>query len=187
MTMERLTRKEIINKADFTRAEMFAAHEFFNCGHSALCAVTKLKPEKVIPHLRNFDKKHYTNPSMMQQAIVELGYSFTRVYRCLGRGRARNPKYPEHGLVRIQFDGPWTASGVPVADRYYHTHWIAIDGEQVFDVNAIDYGGCMRMSEWQEVIVPYLFQYEPFGNSAGNGTWWPTHCWEVYLREINEF
>lgn len=155
-----------------------AAGGWFNCGPGALCAVADLRPEEALPHLRNFDLKHYTNPSMMQQALSELGIKFRRVYECLGLGVARNPVYPTFGLVRIQWAGPWTKPGVPVRARYRHTHWVAWDDDvkQVFDINAMCVGGWLDEREWRDQLVPWLLrEVEP----KASGEWWPTHCWQI--------
>ncbi len=155
-----------------------AAGGHFNCGPGALCAVADLRPEEALPYLRGFDRKHYTNPSMMQEALHKLKIPFQRVYECLGHGEARNPVYPFFGLVRIQWAGPWTAPGVPVRARYRHTHWVAWDNVsfQVFDINAMCAGGWIDLFEWRDQLVPWLLrEVEP--KAAGH--WWPTHCWQI--------
>ena len=166
--------------APFTEQEAYRAAERFgfNCGPAALCAVTGLRPEEAIDRLHGFERKRYTNPSMMQRALRDLGIGFERVYQCLGLSKAREPKYPEFGLVRVQWGGPWTEPGVPVRARYSHTHWIACDRGEVFDVNAISWGGWIARWEWEQRLVPWLLeQVEP----KASGEWWPTHCWQVLL------
>jgi len=148
----------------------------FNCGPAALCAVADLLPDEAVSHLHGFVQKGYTNPSMMQQALAELGIKFERVYECMGRGVALNPVYPKFGLVRIQWAGPWTEPGVPVAARYRHTHWIAANEEMRFDINAMCVGGWLPRVEWETQLVPWLLkQCQP----EASGVWWPTHCWQI--------
>lgn len=155
-----------------------AADGHFNCGPGALCAVADLRPEEALPYLRGFERKHYTNPSMMQEALRELKIPFQRVYECLGLGEARNPIYPVFGLVRIQWAGPWTAPGVPVRARYRHTHWVAWDRDaaQVFDINAMCVGGWLDEQEWRTQLVPWLIREVA---PKATGAWWPTHCWQI--------
>lgn len=155
-----------------------AADGWFNCGPGALCAVANLRPEEALPHLRGFERKHYTNPAMMQGALASLGIPFERIYECLGIGKARNPVFPCFGLVRVQWSGPWTAPGVPVRARYRHTHWVAWDSDNrlVFDVNAMCVGGWISEAEWRDEMVPWLLRHiDPKADSE----WWPTHCWEI--------
>ena len=153
-----------------------AAGGLFNCGPAALCAVADLLPDEAVSHLRGFDRKGYTNPSMMQQALCELGIKFERVYECLGLGVARSPIYPSFGLVRVQWAGPWTKPGVPVVARYRHTHWIAASDDMRFDVNAMCVGGWLSRTEWETLLVPWLLkECEP----KATGEWWPTHCWQI--------
>ena len=155
-----------------------AADGWFNCGPAALCAVANLTPDEALPHLRGFRRKHYTNPSMMLGALRTLNLQFSRAYECLGLSEARNPVYPRFGLVRVQWAGPWTKAGVPIAARYRHTHWVSWDADEgyVFDINAICVGGWIPEREWREQLVPWLLrEVEP----KANGEWWPTHCWEI--------
>lgn len=162
----------------------------FNCGPGALCAVLGKTPEEIRPHLCEFERKRYTNPSLMASILKGLGVEFERVYQCLGARKAVDPVYPDFGLVRVQWGGPWTKEGVPVRVRYRHTHWIAIskveepeggapDGlalpwSEVFDVNAVGFGGWLPAYEWEKLLVPWLLkEVEP----KASGEWWPTHCW----------
>ena len=155
-----------------------AAGGHFNCGPASLCAVSDLMPNDVLPHLRNFDKKHYTNPLMMKQALDTLDIPFDRVFECRGHDHPKNPIYPVFGLVRVQWDGPWFLPGVPVRASYRHTHWVAWDSafNRVFDINAMCVGGWLPKKEWRELLVPWLLsQIEP----TATGLWWPTHCWQI--------
>ncbi len=161
----------------FSLAEVqVAAGGRFNCRPAALCVVADLLPEEAVARLPGFADKHYTNPSMMQAALAALGIPFQRVYECLGLGVARNPVYPDFGLVRIQWGGPWMNPGVPVAARYWHTHWIAAHGEWRFDLNAMSdprANGWIPRELWEQSLVPWLLRES---KTKANGEWWPTHC-----------
>ena len=155
-----------------------------NCGPAALCAVLNMTPDEIRPHLREFERKRYTNPSLMAAILRDLGIPFKRHYECLGANRpvnTRNPYwYPEFGLMRVQWDGPWTRPGVPIRARYRHTHWIAVELNEhifrIFDVNAMCVGGWISWSEWERQLVPWLLrQTEP----KATGEWWPTHSWQI--------
>ncbi len=151
----------------------------FNCGPGALCAAAGLLPAEALAALPGFDLKGYTNPRMMAAALASLEIGFRRVYErsgsVVGWGK---PVFPEFGLVRVQWDGPWCRAGVPLMARYRKTHWVAWDSKhrEVYDVNAMCVGGWISYAEWESQLVPWL-QRECIPGS--NGKWWPTHCWEV--------
>ena len=84
--------------------------------------------------------------------------------------------------MRIQFGGPWTAPDANPKWAYRHTHWVAsrygVDPEpaQIFDVNAMIDGGWIYEHEWSGQLIPWLIKET---TPRADGTWWPTHCWEV--------
>lgn len=143
-----------------------------NCGPGALAAVLGLTLEEVRPHLGDFGRKHYTNPSLMLSALRSLGARWTK---------AAAP-WPRHGLVRVQWEGPWTKPGVPMRARYRHTHWIGAataDGDVgVFDINCINNGtGWVALADWERIVVPWILkECEP----KADGHWHPTHVLEIF-------
>ncbi len=142
-----------------------------NCGPSALAAVLNLTLEQVRPHLGDFERKHYMNPQLMVAALRSLGIDLNR--------KRDLTRWPENGLVRVQWEGPWTAPGVPRRKRYRHTHWVAArqgHHTMIFDINCIGIGGWVPVQEWKYQVVPWLLkQAEP----EANGKWHITHCTEV--------
>jgi hypothetical protein len=171
----------------------------FNCGPAALCAVLGRTPAEIRPHMGDFEQKGYTNPTLMASILRNLGVKFSRKFEALGEAKPDNPRdfklYPKHGLVRVQWGGPWTKPGVPIRARYRHTHWVAVrfprewgpgrDGvswersplvPEVFDINAIIVGGWLPWKEWADQLMPWL-QKEVI--PKGDGTWWPTHSWDL--------
>jgi hypothetical protein len=156
----------------FTEADADAAAEAwgFNCGPAAVCAVTGMTPAEIRPYLLEFETKRYTNPRLMFAILRGLGVQW----------RARkDPLWPEFGLVRVQWAGPWTQPGVPIRARYRHTHWIATClrvSRGIFDVNCMNSGGWVRLEDWATVVVPHLLRAcEP----RASGVWWKTHCLEI--------
>jgi hypothetical protein len=146
-----------------------------NCGPGAAAAILMLTLDEVRAHFVavGFEQKRYTNPSMMFALLRRVG---ARWHTVAGR-----PGWPRHGLVRVQWEGPWTAQGVPMAARYRHTHWVGAHlsaGEtQVFDINCICVGGWISLQEWSGKVVPWLLgECEP----KANGRWHITHAIEVY-------
>lgn len=155
-----------------------------NCGPSALAACLGMTLKDVYAAVASvgFPPKNYMSPTMMQGALRHLGVH----WKPIGTG---NPiaelNFPKRGLVRIQWEGPWTAQGANPRWSYRHTHWIAAwrqRGENVaasvlavldpvvFDIN----GGLMQFDEWEESIVPTITKTIP----RADGDWHVTHSWE---------
>jgi hypothetical protein len=137
-----------------------------NCGPGALAAVLGLSLNQVRPHLGDFESKRYMNPMLMFAALRSLGVTW--------RNAAEG--WPDRGLIRIQWEGPWTAPGVPVRVRYRHTHWVGsrlCRGEvEVFDINCMCVGGWVPLPEWSGRVVPWLLKE---CHPKANGRWHSTH------------
>lgn len=142
-----------------------------NCGPTALACMAGLTLDAVRPHLRGFDLKGYTNPTMMFDALGSIGLSFERI----------GARWPRYGLARIQWEGPWTKPGVPMRARYRYTHWVAgwdagERGYGVFDVNCLNNGtGWVARPEWVSVMVPAITSYL----KRADGKWHVTHGIEL--------
>ena len=142
-----------------------------NCGPGALAAIMGMTLDEVRPHMGDFESKHYTNPSLMNAALR----SINRPWRKIGAA------WPNYGLVRIQWEGPWTKPGVPMRARYRHTHWIGAEtgrsGIGVFDINCMNNGtGWCSLEDWSAVIVPHILQVCV---PRASGKWHVTHAIEV--------
>lgn len=149
----------------------------FNCGPGALCGVLGLRPEQVRPHLKGFDEKRYTNPTMMFNALRSLRVRFSATAAPHGAML----EWPKLGLVRIQWGGRWMKPGVPMAARYRQTHWVGSWRDPrsgalaVFDVNAVDSGGWCNLEPWDRILVPHLTSHI----AGADGTWSMTHAVEL--------
>lgn len=168
----------------FTLADARAATDAWgaNCGPGALAAILGLSLDAVHPHLKKFDQKHYTNPAMMRGALQSLKVDHDWKVGRFGL-------FPRYGLARVQWEGPWTVPGVPVAAAYRHTHWVGsarLDRSvsdphdvKIFDINAICVGGWIDLPQWSAQLVPWLLkQCEP----KASGGWWLTHAVEIRKR-----
>lgn len=159
----------------FTQEEMQQASATWgcNCGPSALAFALQVKLDVVRTAIPGFSEKGYTNPTMMAAALVNVG-------------RAWNAKLPLSmfpssafdicpALVRVQWTGPWTASGANPRWAYRQTHWISTyldrDERMVFDCN----GGINTFDVWQDQIVPFIVKHIP----SADGGWFPTHVWRL--------
>lgn len=144
-----------------------------NCGPAALAAIAGLTLDEVRPHLGDFETKRYTNPTLMWSAMKSIGLRW--------RMSRNTTAWPVYGLCRVQWEGPWTAPGVPIRVRYRHTHWVGaatVNGQVgVFDVNALGNGsGWSSLKDWSEVLVPWILrECVP----KADGKWHLTHVAEV--------
>lgn len=155
-----------------------------NCGPVALAAILDLTLDEVRPHMGDFERKHYTNPTLMLAALRSLKAEFC----CLRRTEGAVWDWPHYGLCRVQWEGPWTAPGVPQRVRYRHTHWIGVctadlnrpDPVGIFDINCLNNGlGWVSLIDWQATLVPSLLEHcEP----KANGKWHLTHVIEIDQR-----
>jgi hypothetical protein len=164
----------------FTLADAERAYDAWgcNCGPGALAALTGLTLEQVRPHIPDFPAKGYTNPTMMFDALDSIGVR----WKCTVLGkRVPMVEWPALGLARVQWEGPWTAPGVPMAARYRHTHWVGAcrRGERlgIFDINCLNNGsGWVGIDEWRTVLVPWLLRE---CHPRASGTWHLTHAIEL--------
>lgn len=149
-----------------------------NCGPGAIAAICGLTLDELRPHMGDFERKGYTNPTLMWEVLERVGARFRT------RGLASNVlklDFPRYGLARIQWEGPWTAPGVPIRARYRHTHWVGaaiVQGRVgVFDINAIGNGtGWSSLEDWSETLVPFILgECVP----RASGGWHITHSVEI--------
>jgi len=163
----------------FTVAEADSAYEEWgcNCGPTAIAAIMGLTLDELRPHLGDFERKRYTNPTLMWEILDRLGADWRRVNPPAG--------LPTYGLARVQWEGPWTKPDVPMRARYRHTHWIGAAWSVgrnefgVFDVNAMANGtGWCDASDWAHIIVPWILnECVP----KADGRWHLTHVVEIAL------
>lgn len=168
-----------ISPPRFSAEDAGRAHEEWgaNCGPAAIAAICGLTLDELRPHMGDFERKRYTNPTLMWAVLRNIGVAFSYSGGHLGRAA-----WPRYGLCRVQWEGPWTAPGVPPRAAYRHTHWVgaARDSEKgtgVFDVNAMGNGtGWCALQDWQQSLVPWILeQCEP----RASGGWHFTHVVEV--------
>lgn len=164
----------------FTEDDIVKANQAWgcNCGPAALAFITDRTLEDVRPACDGvgFDVKRYMNPTMMAEALRFLCHRFVSLPNPLRLQLHRtvlpNPFLPSFGLVRIQLCGPWTELGANPKWAYRHTHWIAVVGANVFDVNS---GEC-RMQVWEKEVAPAIAK----SITRANGKFFVTHSWNVF-------
>jgi hypothetical protein len=163
-----------IKPRPFTFADAERAYDEWgaNCGPGAVAAIMGMTLDAVRPIMaaEGFEAKHYTNPSMMNAVLQRIG----RPWRKIGAD------WPQWGLVRVQWEGPWTKPGVPMRARYRYTHWVGsargAGDWGIFDINCMNNGtGWCSLANWRGIVVPYILQQYP----RASGTWHVTHAIEV--------
>jgi hypothetical protein len=165
----------------FTLADAERANEEWgaNCGPCALAAVLGLTLDQVRPLVRGFEDRGYVNPMMMTDALARSGARWKAA--SLQRSSDESLRFPDHGLARIQWEGPWTAPDVNNKRwAYRYTHWVGAARRKsaisIFDVNALGLcSGWMPLETWSRDVVPMLLASIP----RASGTWHITHAIEV--------
>lgn len=153
-----------------------------NCGPGAIAAICGLTLDELRPHMGDFERKRYTNPTLMWAVLDRLGVRWNRQWP-----PATALSWPQYGLCRIQWEGPWTRPGVPVRARYRYTHWVGAatrpgcGGKKtvvgVFDINAMGNGsGWCALQDWQQTLVPWILEWCV---PRASGGWHLTHVVEV--------
>jgi hypothetical protein len=149
-----------------------------NCGPGALAAIMGLTLDDVRPHIGDFERRGYVNPTMMFDALNSVGAIWKPI---LASRSPAHLDFPLYGLARIQWEGPWMRPGVPIGARYARTHWVgaAHSGGEIgiFDINCINNGsGWVALREWCDVVVPFILREAV---PRADGKWHITHAIEV--------
>jgi hypothetical protein len=168
----------------FTAADAERASDEWgcNCGPSALAAITGRSLDEIRQIMGDFERKRYTNPTLMFDSLNRAGVKWWKL-----------EGIPTFGLLRIQWEGPWTEPGVPMRVRYRHTHWVAIQQHErmgiqypgkispdagIFDINAMASGGWIAFRDWAATLVPWIIQECV---PRANGRWHITHQVQIEL------
>ena len=146
-----------------------------NCGPSALAAILGKRPDDVREACESvgFADKRYMSPTMMRRAISLAGGKLH--WERPVRRDSGQLMFPEIGLARIQFTGPWTAEGANPKWAYRQTHWVASwrhsHACEIFDIN----GGVRDYVDWVCDILPLITE----SIKRADGGWYVTHSWEI--------
>jgi hypothetical protein len=159
-----------------------------NCGPGALAAICGLTLDEVRPHMGGFERTRYTNPTLMLGALRSLYIAGAIKAWRQTTFNDFDVTWPLCGLARIQWEGPWTAPGVPIRVRYRKTHWVAAacagGAVGIFDINCINNGsGWVALKDWRETVVPFILETCV---PKANGKWHITHSIEVDRADAKE-
>ena len=169
-----------------------------NCGPGAIAAVTgmtleELKPAMGIFHTR---KEKYTNIALMYDVLKRLNVPYQK--------KLAPDAWPEFGLVRVQWHGPWMDEEAHWRARLRHSHWVGCahvtdplykPGDEplndspalvIFDINCINSNaaawGWIPFYWWHDEIVPWIIQEcEP----EGDGKYSLTHALSMKPLGLN--
>ena len=148
-----------------------------NCGPGAIAGVCGFDPIQVVQMLGpKFAKLNGTTEVMLRDCLDRLGIAWEDVPAGL----------TDYGIARIQWEGPWLYDADPF-EKYRHSHWIGVSTRglphpMIFDINAISVGGWISLSEWDEVLRPWLLNAtEP----RATGNWWISETLKIRLFPRN--
>jgi hypothetical protein len=134
----------------------------FGCGPVAFAAIAGISTDDVSHFFPLLDNHAWTNQRQMEAALKSFGWRYTRVADA----------WPELGLCLVHWKGPWTERRYPAA-ILPRTHWVAVVGDYVFDVN---WRGWLPRENWEEVVVPDLLR-----RHAGACAWEPLTAFEILV------
>ncbi|HEX4086924.1 MAG TPA: hypothetical protein VHY22_18560, partial [Chthoniobacteraceae bacterium] len=117
------------------------------CGPTSFAAITGCSVSAALPYFPSASVRPWTNRTDMERALFEAGFDYSR----------KPDDWPTAGLCLIQFTGPWTERGFEQAALKY-THWVAVLGEYVFDVN---WSGWLPRENWEEIVLEELLTFIP--------------------------
>lgn len=182
----------------YERKEIDSAAEEWglNCGPAALCTMLSLHPNDVRPFIPDFEKKRFTSPTMMKEALLSLSIGWrealpSEVWMMVNErnkpiypvhSQLRTETFPPYGLVRIQFEGPWLKPEVPIKARYCFTHWVGAmvfeNQLYIFDVNS----GWTSYGTWRDETMVALCA----SVKRCTGGWHCTHRWQLALDLLDQ-
>lgn len=166
----------------FSSDDMNRANEEWgcNCGPTALAAALRIMLEEARDLIPWFVERKYTSPSMMTAALNASGVKWNELTKRRHIPPSSCPEcLPDHGLVRVQWTGPWTQPGANGRWAYGFTHWFATFTLEprcpqhlvVFDCNS----GPVTWQQWRD-SVPHAITSQI---NRADGGWYLTHLIQV--------
>ena len=119
-----------------------------NCGPVSFAAAFGREVCRSMRFFRHFEERHFTNLTQMKSAFALAGAT-VEVLKC---------RWPAHGVALIQWLGPWTEKQFFARWTLPHTHWVAVDGDWIFDHSERRW---MPKQEWDETVAPLYLEEIP--------------------------
>lgn len=113
-----------------------------NCGPIAFAVAAKMEvcdAMQFFPHFA-IENRRWTNSMQMREALNAVGVEAERLKQ----------SFPESGLALVQWLGPWTERAFFSRGSLRYTHWVAVDGDHLFDPNADQW---MTLAAWSEAFA----------------------------------
>lgn len=120
-----------------------------NCGPCSVAAILNLPVNDVRELFEGFESRGYANITHIKDALNRAGVKYYNAGATL----------PKHGLAFVQWGGH---EAKPARVQYRFTHWIAVDGDAIFEVNAPH---LTTLESWKE-IMPEAVKDEGHGNGT---------------------
>lgn len=120
-----------------------------NCGPAALAAILDRSLAETRPLLNGFEKRGYMNITHVTDALKVADVPF----------RSGLKTRPAYGLMFVQWGGHEKKH---VLAQYKFTHWIAVAGEVVFEINA---PYLVSWDEWAKQM-PQIMKDEGHGDGT---------------------
>lgn len=131
-------------------------------GLVSLAAISGKTVPEAVRCFPDFQPNRQASRIDMEAALVSANLTFNR-----------KPKtWPEEGLCLIQFTRSLTGPGFGHAKN--DTHWVAILGEYVFDIN---WGGWLPHANWEDVVL-----YEILASKPESDEWRVVTSYEVLVN-----
>jgi len=112
-----------------------------NCGPASFAAITGKEVCRVMGHFLHFEHSRWTNLTQMLWAFAAADY-LTKVQKCI---------LPARGVALVQWLGPWTQKDFFSRWSLPHTHWVAVEGNWIFDHTV---GIWQTFTEWKHKTAP---------------------------------
>lgn len=136
-------RSLVLDKPQFVPWDIEVARINFgsNCGPAAFAALMEREVCRILGHFEHFETKPWVNLTQMRKAFIKEGGGVTLKKRCL----------PQRGVALIQWLGPWTAKDFYSRWSLIHSHWIAVNGDWIFDYTVGDW---LTLKDWSTQVAP---------------------------------
>jgi len=150
-----------------------------NCGPMSLAAVLGLPTVEAARELVH-PFRGFMSPTDMNTALCTAQHRGHIADRRSPLRDDQNP-WPHHGLVRIQWIGPWCAQGVNPRAAYRYTHWVAVRAP--VDIRSMDWFMCrdasVRAQQANQMPQPEVMIYDATPNR-----WIPLERWSRWCETL---
>jgi hypothetical protein len=120
-----------------------AARYGANCGPASFAALTRRPISCVMSFFKQFPDRPWTNKTQMRTALNSANLEW----------RDCGPELPSEGLALLQLLGPWCRPGIHPGAALSRTHWVAVVGGALYDIN---WEGWLPQGMWEQLVFVRL-------------------------------